>query len=148
MSVEHDFAAIGERLRTQDNRCTADPAFCVQVCERIGPLMPEYSDRLMFHDHENMETYYEDRPDPEEWKRLKRLGDAGDLPKHVTAGGYVEKWVTVQTCFTEEGCKHHLELNGHNYRHRFGVRIYAEYFNRNPEMLAIRGALMKEGVAA
>ena len=136
--------AIRKNLHTQDNRCTANPAFCVQVLERIGPIMPEHgSGNVMFHDHQDCETYYEDRPDPEEWQRLKALDDSGDLPDHITLGSYIEKWITVQTCFTEHGCKLHLEQNGHNYRHHFGTRIYAESFHRNPEMLAIRKALME-----
>jgi hypothetical protein len=131
---------IAERLRTQDNRGTAEPAFCVQVLERIGPIIPEYSGARMYHDHRDCETYYQDR-NPEEWQRLKALDDAGELPDHISAAGYVEKWVTAQTCFTEEGCKEYLEQDGHNLRHYFGVRIYAESFRRNSEMIAIREAL-------
>jgi hypothetical protein len=136
-------SAIGKLLRTQDNRCTAYPMFCVQVCERIGPLNDDLGggDR-MFHNHEESETYYPDRPDPAEWDRLKALDDDGELPDYVCTGIYIEKWLTVQVCFTEEGCKRHLELNGHNYRSYFGTRIFVESFHRNPEMLAIREALL------
>ena len=135
--------AIGDKLRTQDNRMTRDPMFCVQVCERYGPIMPEYgSGELMFHDHHETETYYKNGFDPEKWKELKELYDMGDLPENITAASYVEKWITVQVCFTEDGCKRHLELNGHNYRHHHGTRIYAESFHRNPEMLEIRAALL------
>lgn len=141
--------AIGEKLRTQDNRMTRDPMFCVQVCERIGPIMPEYgSGELMFHDHHETETYYKDGFDPEKWKELKELHEMGDLPDNITAASYVEKWITVQVCFTEDGCKRHLELNGHNYRHHHGTRIYAESFYRNPEMLEIRAALLANSSVA
>lgn len=140
--------AIGEQLRTQDNRITRDPMFCVQVLDRIGPLLPEHCDTRMYHNHEECEIYYKDYPDPEEWKRLKALDDACELPDEVTAGGYEEMWKTVQVCFTEDGCKQHLELNGHNYRHYYGVRIYAECFFRNPEMIAIRDALMANQLTA
>lgn len=135
--------AIGDHLRTQDNRCTSNPMFCIQVCERIGPIDPTYgTGHRMYHNHQESETYYPDRPDPEEWARLNALDDKGNLPESVTAGDYFEKWTTVQTCFTEDGCKQHLELNGHNYRHYYGTRIYVESFHRNPEMLAIREFLM------
>jgi hypothetical protein len=148
MSKQEDrrayLAAIGEQIRTQDNRCTADPMFCVQVLDRIGPIMSEYgSGEIYFYDHELCETYYHDDADPEEWGRLKRLYDEEELPDNYTAASYVERWITVQPCFTEDGCKRHLELNGHNYRHYHGVRIYAESFYRNPEMLAIREELMR-----
>ena len=135
--------AISEHLRTQDNRCTCDPAFCVQVCERIGPIIPEYGNgNIMFHNHEQMETYYSDGPDPDEWKRLKHLDDTGNLPDEISAGGYVELWRTVQTCFTEDGCRRYLEADGHNLRHYHGVRIYAESFRRNHEMVEIREFLL------
>lgn len=135
--------AIGEQLRTQDNRCTASPAFCVRVLERIGPIIPEYSSSdMMFQDHQLCETYYRSGPDPDEWKRLNKLYERGELPRSVSAGGYVERWKTVQTCFTEEGCKRYLQQDGHNLRHYYGVEIYVESFHRNLEMLEIRAALM------
>ena len=135
--------AIGGHLRSQDNRCTANPAFCVQVLERIGPIMLEYgSERICFFDHGECENYYEDGFEPERWAELKALHDEANLPDEITASSYIEKWITVQTCFTEAGCKRYLELDGHNLRHFHGVRIYAESFNRNVEMLEIRAALL------
>jgi hypothetical protein len=134
---------IAENLHTQDNRSTADPAFLVQACERIGPIMWEYSSgNLYFHDHNECETYYEDGPDPERWKHLKELDLEAVLPDHITAAGYVENWATVQVCFTEQGCKDYLEANGHNLRHYHGTRIYVASFHRNAEMVEIRRALM------
>lgn len=120
--------------------------FCVQVMDRIGPIMPEYCDTLSYHNHDECETYYPDRPDPEEWKRLKALDDQGELPDEVTAGGYVEIWKTVQVCFTESGCKEYLDRDGHNLRHYYGVRVYAESFYRNTEMIAIREALLAKAI--
>jgi hypothetical protein len=136
-------ATIGKNLLFQDNRCTADPMFCVQVRERIGPIMPEYGNgNVMYHNHDECETYYSDRPDPEEWERLRELDERGDLPSEITVGSYVERWFTVQVCFTEEGCKKHLDLNAHNYRKYHGVRVYVDSFHRNPEMLLIREFLL------
>jgi len=134
---------IAERLRTQDNRATANPAFCVQVCERIGPIMEGYGDgSTMFYDREAEQSYYEDDADPERWNHLNSLHGDGELPDHVLSCAYKELWRTVQTCLTEAGCEEHLKLNGHNYRHYDGVRIYAESFYRNPEMQAVRNWLL------
>ncbi len=136
--------SIGEHLRTQDNRCAANPSFCVQVLERIGPIQLEYgSGEVMFYDPHQSETYYKDKGDTERWKELKALHDDYELPDGIEVASYVEVWKTVQTCFTENGCKRYLELDGHNLRHYYGVRIYAESFNRNVEMLEIRKALME-----
>ena len=144
MAVANDpLLAIGDHLRTQDNRCTANPAFCVQVLERIGPIMLEYgSGEICFFDHEQCENYYKDGFDPERWEELHALHEIGHLSDNITASSYVEKWITVQTCFTEAGCKRYLELDGHNLRQYHGVRIYAESFNRNVEMLEIRKSLL------
>lgn len=138
-TIPDNIKAIGHQIHTQDNRCTANPAFCVQVLERIGPIMLEYGNgEICFHDFYQCETYYHDNCDPKKWKKLKKLEDDGELPDRYIAASYIEKWITVQTCFTEEGCKRYLELDGHNLRHYHGVRIYAESFNRNVEMLEIR----------
>ena len=136
---------IGERLRTQDNRATSCPSFCVQVLVRTGPMLLEFSDGdLMFHDHADCETFFEDGPDPEQWANLKSLLSKQALPERVTAGGYVERWETVQTCFTEVGCAQYLAANGHNLRHHHGTRIYVDSFNRNSEMIEVREFLLSQ----
>lgn len=137
-----ELSQISNHLHIQDNRGTASPAFCVQVLERIGPIMLDHGSDLFFYDHEQCEAYYHDGHDREQWQELKRLHDQDELPAEFTAACYIEKWITVQTCFTEEGCKRYLALDGHNLRQYHGVRIYADTFHRNVEMLAIRNHLM------
>ena len=144
--LDNELAEIGENLRTQDNRITQDPAFCVQVLERIGPMAPGHTGNTMFYDIDNGIVHYSDDSDNSRWHELMAVYKAGDdLPDGIEAGDYCERWHTVQTCFTEAGCKRYLGLDGHNLRHYSGVRIYAESFHRNPEMLAIRKALMETG---
>ena len=133
---------IGERLRTQDNRCTTDPCFCVQVLERIGPLQDGHASLTMFHNSWERETYYEDVPDPKRWLELSEMEEQGVLPDYIEMEGYREMWKTVQVCFTLKGAEQHLEINGHNYRHYYGTQIYVDSFYRNPEMQAIREWLM------
>jgi hypothetical protein len=61
---------------------------------------------------------------------------------HVTSRG--DTGVMQRPC-TEAGCQEYLRLNGHNDRrraHNGEVQIYVESFNRCPEMIAIREALM------
>ena len=136
-------AEVRELLLTQDNRCTADPMYCVQVCERVGPLDLGYcGDNIMFYSAAARVSYYHDGPDEDVWLRLLGMHRAGELPEAYEVGGYEEVWKTVQVCFTEEGCNRHLELNGHNYGYYHGVRIYVGSFYRNPEMLEIRAALL------
>ncbi len=124
-----ELLAIGERLRTQDNRITQNPMFCVQEKRRDVGYDWAYCDRVCWRDGANETILYDDDPDfkePEgdEWERF----------------GYRDRWETVMVAFTEVGCQQYISLNGHN--HRGELRIYVESFNRCPEMVAIREALM------
>lgn len=122
--------AISERLRTQDNRCTAEPMFCVQGRRRIYGMDPQWMDDPIWIDTSNGAEEVEPPEDEE------------NPPEGYEKTGYVDVWETLAVCFTESGCKEHLHLNGHNYRRYKEVRIYAESFRRNPEMQAIREFLL------
>ena len=120
-------AEIGARLRTQDNRMTDNPMFCVEEKQRDVGYDADYASRFCWHNFETGETVFDDapgfvEPDEDGWE------------KH----GYVDRWETVMVAFTEEGCLEYLRQNGHNYGE---TRIYVRSFNRCPEMLAIREAL-------
>ncbi len=109
---------IAKRLKSQDNRCTVDPMFCVQEKTREIGFDAGYTDDTVWMDMES--------------------GDCQEVEPN-TAGakefGYKDTWVTVMVAFTEEGCKEYLRLNGHN--HRGETQIYVESFRRCPEMIAI-----------
>ena len=119
---------IGERLAIQDNRCTMNPMFCVQILVRNVGYDPNYGTHTVWI---NMES-----------------GDYEEVEEGIEGAeefGYKERWETVMVAFTEEGCKEYLELNGHNIKrmaYKGEVRIFVESFNRCPEMIAIREALM------
>lgn len=120
---------IGERLRTQDNRMTQNPMFCVQIKVRDIGYDSAYSQNSCWWDSANEECVYKEPKNLDGWEEF----------------GYVDRWETVMVSFTEEGCKEYLELDGHNVRRKaFGgeVRIYVESFNRCPEMITIREAIM------
>lgn len=118
--------AISERLKTQDNQCTHNPMFCVQVKRRDTGYDARYADEdsRCWWNAELLECVFEEPKDLTGWEEF----------------GYKDRWETVMVAFTEEGCKEYLRLNGHN--HRGETRIYVESFNRCPEMIAIREALM------
>lgn len=126
---------ISSRVLTQDSRCTEHPMFCVQIKVRDVGFDTAYSENKCWHDGANEETVYDDdknfagEPEGDEWDEF----------------GYHDHWETVMVAFTEGGCKEYLELNGHNDKrraHNGEVRIYVESFNRCPEMIAIRQALL------
>lgn len=123
--LKTELAEIGERLRTQDNRGTNNPMFCVQGRRRVFGLDPKWCDDPVWIDTEDGARQV-DPPEDEE-----------NPPEFYEKTGYFDYWETLAVCFTEKGCEDHLALNGHNYRHFEEVRIYAESFHRNPEMVAV-----------
>lgn len=138
VNLPEEFAVIGENLRTQDNRITSDPMFCIYQKEEIV-VDEEYDhDRIVWwnneHCHEasklrakRLELLHHDgRDTPEEWRRIavKEINDF------------------VTCCFTEQGCKDYLAINGHNLRKPF---IYVKSGFRNNEYQMIRNWLMFAG---
>lgn len=133
-SLPDELLSIGEQLRTQDNRATQHPMFCVQEKRRLVGVDAAYSDKRCWLDSANEHTVYDDDKDFDAVKwALEKSSDYDEF-------GYVDQWFTVMVSFTEEGCKQYLRLNGHN--HRGETRIYVESFNRCPEMIVIREFLM------
>lgn len=123
---------ISERLKTQDNRITQHPMFCVQIKVRDTGFDPAHCDNRCWWNPSRMECIYDQEP-------KENKGWEGPF-------GYKDRWETVMVAFTQKGCEEYLELNGHNDRrraHNGEVRIYAESFNRCEEMIAIREHLLQ-----
>lgn len=136
--LKHTPEAIGERLRTQNNRATADPVFLVQIEVATVGRMTEYSDRFCYHDHEEGHTYF-DTP-PEGWDK-----HGPDEQKGVSKSGYTTRWETVAIALTEAGAQEHIDLNAHNLTWKSDTgkyRIYVDSFYRVPEMQELRKYLM------
>jgi len=126
---------IRRRLRTQDNRMTADPVFCVQQRRRIyigdGELCSGEDDHSG-HDWMDKEWEPVDRKLARRLDRIER--DGGDTSNY-TKNYYIEIWAFVTACFTELGAKEYLRVNGHNLNH---PRIYVESGWRNQEWIDVR----------
>ncbi|EOU7243499.1 TPA: ead/Ea22-like family protein, partial [Escherichia coli] len=132
-SAPDSFGIIGENIRTQDNRITSDPMFCVyQKCEIVVDADYDY-DRIVWVDEDGneankrqsrrLELLHENfREPPEKWRRVA----VKDIDEFVTC------------CFTEQGCKDYLAANGHNLRLPF---IYVKSGFRNAEYIGIRNWL-------
>ena len=112
---------VRDSLKTQDNRCTDNPMFCVQEKVVVTGMDPAWTD-----EHKYL--------DPDDCSEV----DSG-FPGAVKTG-YIEYWKTVMVAFTEEGCKEYIRQNGHNLNE---PRIYVESFNRCPEMISIRKTIME-----
>ncbi|OAT18001.1 hypothetical protein M977_03789 [Buttiauxella gaviniae ATCC 51604] len=137
VKLPDEFARIAENLRTQDNRVTSDPMFCVfQKREIVTDEDYDY-DRIVWidedgneattHQRRRLELLHENsREAPEKWRRIavKEINDF------------------VTCCFTEQGCKDYLACNGHNLRLPF---IYVKSGFRNAEYQTMRNWLMAVG---
>jgi len=125
---------IAERLRTQDNRCTAIPVFIVKENKRIYGFDPTYADGddIAWIDSANDCA----EADSEERAKLEAEWDGtGEEPDGWTRTAYQDRWEFVTACFTEEGCKEYLRRNGHNHG---ATRIYVASGYRNDEWDAVR----------
>jgi len=119
-----DFRGIAHEIKTQDNRITANPLFCVFEKERIYGLTEEYSDTF-------------------EWYRSSdnRIEEAGSLSKGAAEVCgyeklyYIDENKFVNAHFTEKAAREHIRINGHNLNEPF---IYVTSLFRCEEMISIR----------
>jgi hypothetical protein len=124
-----DLLDISERLRTQDNRCTSSPMFCLQIKVRDIGYDPHYADGNTAWIDMQSGDYEEVEPETEGAEEF----------------GYKERWETVMVAFTEEGLNDYMRQDGHNVRcraHNGETRIYVESFRWCDEMTRIRQFLM------
>ena len=140
---------MGERLRTQDNRITADPLFCV-FQKRTIVVPDEY-------DHECIEWFSGDdqcTADEEEAERLEELRSDmesdywhedtipldGKEFRRIAVAEY-DEFVTAS--FTEDDANDHIRMNGHNLRKPF---VFVTSLHRTPEMIELRDWLKAQGM--
>jgi hypothetical protein len=131
-----ELVAIGELIRTQDNRITDSPIFIVQQKRKICGVDADYTSHFEWIDPRDTSEVYDDAAKAE---RDAEREEEGLPPIEWIQVGYIEIWEFVTACFTEQGCKDYLARNGHNLRQ---PRIYAEGSYRNQEWRTVRSYLM------
>lgn len=127
-----ELQAIGELLRTQNNRLTNEPFFVVQHRVRTYGIDTDYDPEIAWlYADESVEV-------PEGVaKRLEaEYQETGKVNQDYRRVGYAEQWEYVTGCFTEKAADEWIKRRGHNYRGK--LRTYAETNWHNPEMIAIR----------
>lgn len=133
VNLPDEFYSVAENIRTQDNRITSDPMFCVYQKREIAVDSDCDYDRIVWVDEDGneasehksarLELLHENFREPREnWRRVA----VKDIDDFVTC------------CFTEKGCKDYLACNGHNLRLPF---IYVKSGFRNAEYISIRNWL-------
>lgn len=126
-------AAIGELIRTQDNRITDSPIFIVQQRRRIYGIEDGYCENFVWIDGDNSYT------DEERAVRDAERAENEEAEVEYRQCGYIDIWEFVTACFTEQGCKDYLKRDGHNLRE---PRIYAAGSYRNEEWRFVRKQLL------
>jgi len=128
MKDKADLLDISERLRAQDNRCTAEPMFCLQIKVRDTGYDPNYAGDTVWIDMAG--------------------GDYEEVPPETQGAeefGYKDRWETVMVALTEQGLMDYMDKDGHNVKrraHNGETRIYVESFMRCDEMIRVRAFLM------
>jgi hypothetical protein len=130
VAIPDELRQIGHRLRTQDNRCTADPIFQVRGLRRIYGMDTAHADTTVWIDTEGEPIEVEPPADPEK---------PGDF---VINTAYQDHWEVIMTAFSEQACLDYIERNGHRHNSYQKLDIYADSLYRCPEMITIRNWLM------
>ena len=131
--INKRIAEACDRLKTQDNRITENPMFCLQKLVRDVGYDTTFACNKCWLNSETEETIYDD---DEDFKKEPE-GDGWD------EFGYVDRWEDVMVAFTEKALLEYMDLNGHNVNgFKRKTRIYVKSFNRCPEMIAIREKLL------
>lgn len=150
---EEHLKLVRRNLRTQDNRATSWPMFAVQQKRRDYGYDPDYTDNIAWIDQYNdygkapteaecAASGYVPEPDEPTHEQLdKKYEETGDEPDGWTRTGYVDRWEFVTACFTEQGCKDYLEIDGHNLNE---PRIYVYSGWRNYEWQNVTRLLLGE----
>lgn len=135
-AVSDILVAIGERLRTQDNACTADPIFVVQQRRRTYGFDPSVSDDhvVWIHSDECVEATSEETKDLEE----KFDESCGEEPDGWRRTAYQDTWEFVQPFFTRAAAEAFIAANSHRLT---APRIDVDSAYRNPEWQAVRAFL-------
>ena len=134
-----EMARIGGLIATQDNRCTDKPMFIVQQ-KREHVSDADYDhDRIAWMHTDGVEA---DADEAAEFE--KTYDEGGDEPDNWRRVSISHTWEFVTACFTEQGCKDYLALDGHNLKEH---RIYAAGSYRNNEWRAVRKFLVDTAIA-
>ncbi|MGQ5791558.1 hypothetical protein ACUNIY_03865 [Serratia sp. IR-2025] len=133
-----ELSAIGELIRTQDNRITDQPFFAVMTKREIVASEDHDCDRICWV--ENQSGDYIEATETQR-RRLEAIYQA----KYEVRDGWdryamKEIDVFVTGCFTEQGCKDYINKNGHNLNKPF---IYAFGSYRNDEYQTVRKFIMQ-----
>ena len=134
---------LAENIRTQDNRITQNPIFCVYEKEYVV-LNHEYSSRF-----DTRYVWVSDEGctftvDDKEFSALDNLTGRDEIT--VDGIKYEKICQSIIPCFitaffSENGANEYLRVNGHNLNEPY---IHIHSLNRNAEMIGLRNHLIND----
>lgn len=136
MTQDEKIINIANNICTQDNRITDQPIFVVEKSVMII-TDPDYG-----YDAEewiNTESGDYEKAEDDQVIVLNKMKSNGDDTAEWKKFYLKEVWEFVTACFTEQGCKDYLALNGHDIGKS---RIYAYGSYRNNEYQTVRDFLI------
>ena len=147
MTIPQHILDLAGRLRTQDDRSTRWPMFCVQRHVLVyGVDEGLADDRSWVRRCEVVSRDWFAALDLAQYAKAQEATIEGDTYKmsEFQRYGIKETWETVMVCFTEKGAQDYIDANGHNLRSsgHAAPRIYVESFSRCREMIDLRQWLM------
>jgi hypothetical protein len=134
---------LNRRLKTQDNRATADPYYFTVRCVHEEPVPDGFTDEIRYvHDgtpftEDELRKYSEDNELDFEYFKTN------NCMKYCVRDAVEFK----NFFFTEEGYNEHIRLNGHNYGHFKEVNSYVDHAYRNPEIEQLLATIKEIGTA-
>lgn len=130
---------ISQRIRTQDNRCTAHPIVLVEREEHIYGIDFDYDPEIAWlHEDECVRVWDETLCASLE----AQYQDTGDIPEGYRRVGYKKRWTYVSSFFTVAAAELFITNNTHRYSDR--LRVYIDSAYRNPEWIEVRSHLIRD----
>lgn len=129
--------SLAEKLRTQDNLCTASPNYTIQEEHIVSGLDLDYFPEVGWF-HSDGDGY------PAEGEEAKQLEaeyeKTGNEPTDWNRTGYIKSWEYTGMAFlTKAAADAYVAQCA--YRHRRPIRVYVDSHYRNPEMKEVRRLL-------
>ena len=111
--TEEELIILANRLKTQDNRITANPLYCVQQKRRIYGIDLEYDPQILYQWAEDPDYSWETREEAEQ-ELLKDDISLDDFEKYIQEVGYIDIWEFVTAHLTEKAAQLYIDQNKHN----------------------------------
>ncbi len=138
VSVPGHILAMAERMRTQDNRATSHPVYCVQKMERTEGTDDAYGDEYTWRDDE----WNEAGPEKTALLDVAEEDDDSAALRGWTKMYHCDRWETVMTCLTEKGAADYIAAKAHHLSTHCPPRIYVASMYACSEMIDLREWLL------